>query len=43
VTSYITLRGQWCDIIDLNMRASTEDKTDDTKDSFYEELESIFN
>jgi len=37
--SYITLRGLWCDI--LNVYAPTEDKTDDTKNSFYEELEPI--
>jgi hypothetical protein len=37
--SYITLRGLWCEI--LNVYAPTEDKTDDTKNSFYEELEPI--
>jgi hypothetical protein len=36
--SYIALRGRWCDIIVLNVHAPTEDKCDDTKDSFYEEL-----
>jgi hypothetical protein len=41
--SYITLRGRWCDIIVLNVHAPTEDKCDDTKDSFYEELEGVFN
>jgi exonuclease III len=41
--SYITLRGHWCDIIVLNVLAPTEDKCDDTKDSFYEELEGVFN
>jgi exonuclease III len=40
--SYITLRGRWCDIIVLNVHAPTEDKTDDVKDSFYEELERVF-
>jgi exonuclease III len=40
--SYITLRGRWCDIIVLNVHAPTEDKCDDTKDSFCEELEGIF-
>jgi exonuclease III len=34
--SYITLKGRWCDIIVLNVHAPTEDKCDDTKDSFYE-------
>jgi hypothetical protein len=40
--SYITLRGRWCHIIVLNVHASTEDKTDDVKDSVYEELERVF-
>ena len=26
----------------LNVRASSEDKSDDSKDSFYEELEQVF-
>jgi hypothetical protein len=33
--SYIILRDQWCDSIFLNVHAPTEDKSDDTKDSFY--------
>jgi hypothetical protein len=36
--SYITPRGCWCDIFVLNMYAPTEDKDDDVKDIFYEEL-----
>jgi hypothetical protein len=36
--SYIVLRGRWCNIIVLNAHASTEEKGDDSKDSFYEEL-----
>jgi hypothetical protein len=40
---YIILRGRWCHIIVLNVHAPTEDKTDDVKDSFYEELERVFN
>jgi hypothetical protein len=40
--SYIILRGRWCHIIILNVHAPTEDKTDDVKDSFYEELERVF-
>jgi hypothetical protein len=40
--SYIVLKGRRFHIIVLNVHASTEDKTDDVKDSFYEELESIF-
>jgi hypothetical protein len=35
--SYIILRGRWCHIV-LNIHDPTEDKTDDVKDSFYEEL-----
>jgi exonuclease III len=38
--SYITLKGRWDDIV-LNVRAPTEDKDDDIKDSFYEELEQV--
>jgi exonuclease III len=40
--SYIILRGGWCNVIVLNVHAPTEDKTDDMKDSFHEELERIF-
>jgi hypothetical protein len=40
--SYIILRGRWCDIIVLNVHAPTEDKCEDTKDSVYERLESVF-
>jgi hypothetical protein len=32
------LRGRWCNIIVLNVHATNEDKGDDVKDSFYEEL-----
>jgi exonuclease III len=39
---YITLRGRWCDIIVLNVHAPTEDKMDDMKDSYYKELECVF-
>jgi hypothetical protein len=39
--SYIILRGRWCHIIVLNVHAPTEDKTDDVKDSFYEEFEHL--
>jgi exonuclease III len=41
--SYIILIGHWFHIIVLNVHAPAEDKTDDVKDSFYEELERIFN
>jgi hypothetical protein len=40
--SCIILRGCSCPIIDLNIHAPTEDKTDDVKDSFCEELEHVF-
>jgi hypothetical protein len=40
--SYIILRGRWFHIIVLNVHAPTEDKTDDVKDGFYEELERLF-
>jgi hypothetical protein len=34
---YIILRGHWCYIIVLNVHTPCEDKSDDVKDSFYEE------
>ena len=40
--SYIALRGRWCNIIVLNVHAPSEVKSDDSKDSFYEELEQVF-
>jgi hypothetical protein len=40
--SYIILRSLWCNIIVLNVHAPTENKIDDIKDRFYEELEQIF-
>jgi len=40
--SYIVLRGRWCNIIILNVHAPSEEKSDDSKDSFYEELEPVF-
>jgi hypothetical protein len=40
--SYIVLRGRWCNIIVLNALAPTEEKGDDSKGSFYEELEGVF-
>jgi hypothetical protein len=39
--SYILLRGHWCHIIVLNVYAPTEVKTEDVKDSLYEELERV--
>jgi hypothetical protein len=40
--SYIILRGCWCNITFLNIDAPIEDKIDDVKDRFYEELERVF-
>jgi hypothetical protein len=40
--SHVTLNSHWCDITVLNVHAPTEDKDDDIKDSFYEELEQVF-
>jgi exonuclease III len=40
--SYKILRGRWCDIIIPNVHALTEDKIDDMKYRFYEELEHVF-
>jgi hypothetical protein len=39
--SCIILRGRWCHVIVLNVHVPTEDKTDDVKDSFYEDLECV--
>ena len=40
--SYIVLRGRWFNISVLNVHSPSEEKSDDTKDSFYEELEQVF-
>jgi hypothetical protein len=39
---YVTLKVRWCDIIVMNVHAATEGKDDVKKDSFYEELEQVF-
>jgi hypothetical protein len=36
--SYMVLRGRWCNIIVVDVHAPSEDKSDDSKDSFYKEL-----
>jgi len=36
--SYIILRGRWCNIIVLNLRAPREEESDGSKDSFYDEF-----
>ena len=41
--SYIILRGRWCNIIVLNVHVPSEEKSDDSKDSFYKELEQVSN
>ena len=40
--SYTVMRGRWCNIILLNVHAPSEEKSDESKDSFYEELEQVF-
>ena len=40
--SYIVLRGHWRNIIVVNVRAPSEEKSDESKDSFNEELEEVF-
>ena len=40
--SYIVLRGRWCKIIVLNVHTTSEEKSDSSKDSFYKELEQVF-
>ena len=40
--SYIVMRGCWCNIIVLNVHAPSEEKSDESKDSVYEELEQVF-
>ena len=32
--SYIVLRGRWCNIIVMNAHSTSEEKSDDSKDSF---------
>jgi hypothetical protein len=39
---YKILRGWRCDMIVLNVYAPTEDSVDDMKDSFYKEVERVF-
>jgi len=40
--SYIVMRGHWCNIIVVNVHSLSEEKSDESKDSFYEELEQVF-
>jgi hypothetical protein len=41
--SYITMKGRWCESTVLNVHAPTENKDVAITDSFYEELEQVFN
>jgi hypothetical protein len=41
--SYIILRGSWVNIVVLNVHTPKEDKIHYVKESFCEELESVFN
>jgi len=41
-TSYIGLRGRWCNIIVLNVHALSKEKSDVSRDSFYGRLEQVF-
>jgi hypothetical protein len=41
-TSYLVLRGRWCNTIVLNVHTPSEEKSDDSKDSFDEEVEQVF-
>ena len=40
--SHIVLRGRWRNIIVVNVYAPSEEKSDESKQSFYEELEQVF-
>jgi hypothetical protein len=40
--SQIVLKGRWFNMIVLNVHAPSEEKNDDSKDSFYEELGQVF-
>ena len=40
--TYIVLRGRWRNIILVNVHAPSEEKSETSKDSFYEEIEQVF-
>jgi len=40
--SHVVLRGRWCSIIVLNVHSPSQKKNDDSKDSFYKEVEQVF-
>jgi hypothetical protein len=39
--SHIVLRSRWCNIIVLNVHTPSEEKSDDSKDSFDKELDQV--
>jgi hypothetical protein len=41
--SFIVLTGRWCNILILTVHAPGEEKGDDSKDKFNEQLEQVFN
>jgi hypothetical protein len=42
LSDLVVLRGHWCSIITWNVHAPSEEKSDGSKDNFYEELEQVF-
>ena len=40
--SYIMLKGRWLHVIVVNVDAPSEEKSEELKDSFYEEVEGVF-
>ena len=40
--SYIVLNGHWLHIIVVNVHTPSEEKSEEVKDSFYEEIEKVF-
>jgi hypothetical protein len=40
--SYIVLKYRWCNINVLNIHAPSEEKSDDSKQSFCEEIKQVF-
>ena len=40
--SCIVLRRRWCNITVLNVHALSKEKSDDSRDKFYKELEQVF-
>ena len=42
IRCHIVLKGCWCNIIVLNVHVTSEEKSDDSKGSFYGKLELVF-